>query len=171
MSIAGIALKMILMTGMFPSDPMGFLKAALTAGLGSPALMRSKWLKITISGKETAIGPEIIINIFLETLEKRIDRSRAIDRKKLVEDCMADIDFKKAKAYTVTTVIAASQTDTAEAVKNVIDESEKIAGSQMEDEEKSLALGYLVLDKMGEKFLSLLFHDKNRGKYTRKSQP
>ncbi|QTA85215.1 hypothetical protein [Desulfonema magnum] len=143
------------------------LKAALTAGLGSTVLMRSKFLKANINGKEAAIGPEFIINVFLETLEKSIDRNRAMERKKMVEECMADIDFYKTKDYVVTTILASSQIDSPETARELINSTTEIAESPMEDTDKSYALGYLILDNMGEKFLKTLFHDGNRDRFTR----
>ncbi len=167
MIISGITFYLMQCTEFFGKPSADVFNAAFIAGLGSPVILRSKFLKININGKEAAIGPEIIINIFLETLEKQIDRSRAIVRKKLVEDIMLDIDFSKACNYAVTTMIASSQLDSPEAVKTIMEEAEKITSSPISDEEKSLALGYLLLDMMGEAFLKSLFHEKNRNKYMR----
>lgn len=165
--ISGITFYLMQYTGFFGKPSADFFNTAFIAGLGSPVVLRSKFLKININGREAAIGPEIIINIFLETLEKQIDRSRAVIRKKLVEDIMSDIDFSKAHNYAVTTMIASSQIDSPEAVKTLMEEAEKITSSPIADEEKSLALGYLLLDMMGETFLKSLFHEKNRNKFMR----
>jgi hypothetical protein len=175
MVIASITLYMLTKTNLFhaaneAANELDYLKAALTAGLGSTILMRSKFLKIDLNGQEAAIGPEIIINVFLETLEHAIDRNRALVRKQIVEQCMADIDFAKAKDYVVTTIIASSQTVSAEETKTLIAEAENIAASALDAIEKSCALGYLVLDIMGEKFLNALFDRKNRTRFTRERQ-
>ena len=168
--IACIGLYVLLKTNLFDvANELEGIKAALTAGLGSTILMRSKFLKIDLNGKEAAIGPEIIINVFLETLERSIDRGRALDRKQIVEQCMADIDFNKAKDYVMTTVIASTQTVSPEETRTMMDEAEKIEGSPIGDIEKSLALGYLVVDTMGEKFLKALFDKKNKARFAKEN--
>jgi hypothetical protein len=159
MGIAAAAFYFLTKTDLFGTAQADLLKAALTAGLGSSLLMRSKFLKATISGKEVAVGPEIIINVLLETLEKRIDRERALARKRLVEHCMSDIDFYKVKDYTVQTLIASSQICSAEMTNKLMNDADKIESAEMGEREKSYALGYLVLDMMGEKFLEELFTD------------
>ncbi len=160
--IAVISLVLISKTDFFDmTKELGWIKSALTAGLGSAALMRSKFFKVTMDGKETAIGPEFIINIFLETLERLIDRERARRRKDLVENTMMKIDFSKAKQYVVSTIIASSQLASNETPKKLMKDADSIEHAQTGGMEKSLALGYLILDFMGEKFLKTLFHDEN----------
>ncbi|OGW18041.1 MAG: hypothetical protein A3G93_08840 [Nitrospinae bacterium RIFCSPLOWO2_12_FULL_45_22] len=160
--IASISLYLLTKTGFFGNTEYDQIKAAFTAGFGSTILMRSKFFKVRINGKEAAIGPEIIINIFLETLEKMIDRDRALERKNIVEKYMADIDFDKTKDYVVTTIIASLQNASPETTRKLMDDTDKIAISSMGDIEKSFALGYLILDIMGEKFLKGLFYNKER---------
>jgi len=167
MAISCICLYVLTQTTLFDTaDKLEGIKAALTAGLGSVILMRSKFLKVSINGKDAAIGPEFIINVCMETLEKAIDRDRALTRKDLVERCMADIDFAKAKDYAITTIIASSQTTSDQAAKALMEKAadiEKMTG----EKEKSFALGYLVLDNMGEKFLGSLFNEKNKERFKR----
>jgi hypothetical protein len=171
LAIASLSLYMLTKTTLFnAANELDSLKAALTAGLGSTILMRSKFLKINLNGQEAAIGPEIIINVFLETLEHSIDRNRALIRKQLVEQQMEEIDFHKAKDYVVTTIIASSQAMSPEETKRLMEEAEKIAASPIAELEKSCALGYLVLDTRGEKFLKALFDRKNRTRFTREKQ-
>ncbi|MEE4356770.1 MAG: hypothetical protein V2I97_09885 [Desulfococcaceae bacterium] len=148
-----------------PEKEMEWLKAAFLAGLGSAVLMRSKFIKISVNGKEAAIGPEVIINVFLDTLESHIDRERALIRKKLVESSMKGIDFAKASEYVLTTIPGARQTLTPESIHPIMDEMKKIHESPMRPPNKSIALGYLVLDIMGESFLKNLFNDENREEF------
>jgi len=165
-TIAALTLYMLSHTTLFgPPTQFAGIKAALTAGLGSTILMRSKFLKVDLNGQEAAIGPEVIINVFLDTLERTIDRDRALVRRQIVEATMQTIDFTKAKDYVVMTIDASSQTTSPEATQKLITEAEKIAGSPIGDLEKSYALGYLVLDMMGEKFLKELFNEPNRARF------
>jgi len=166
--ISGTSFYFLTRTTLFGKSETDLLKAALTAGLGASLLMRSKFLKVTISGKEAAVGPEIIVNVLMETLERMIDRERALVRKNLVEEHMADIDFSKAKDYVITTIIASSQINSEEKTKTLMAEADKIKNSPAGDMEKSYALGYLVMDIMGERFLKEFFNDKNRERFQRK---
>jgi hypothetical protein len=140
------------------------LTASLIAGFGSAVLLRSKFLKVNVGGKEVAIGPEVFVNIFLETLERQIDRERALVRKTLVEEHMADIDFNKAKTYVTSTIIAGSQLES-NRTQEIQDEIKKIDEVNFSNREKSYALGYLILDLMGEKYLKAFFNNKNSQEY------
>lgn len=168
MAIAALTLYILTQTDLFgTAQQFSGIKAAFTAGLGSATLMRSKFLKIDLNGKEAAIGPEVIINVFLETLERNIDRDRALIRRQFVEQYMADIDFTKAKDYVVQTIIGSSQADSPEDTARLMEDAENIANSPVGEIEKGYALGYLVLDKMGEKFLKSLFNEENKQRFLR----
>lgn len=169
--IASFCLYMLTQTTIFGTSESEILKAALTAGFGSTILMRSKFMKVNINGKEIAVGPELIINVYLETLERKIDRDRALIRKNVVEHCMSEIDFHKARGYAETTIIASLQNATPERIKHLMDEIKKIESShQMGEKEKSFALGYLVMNIMGEDFLQELFNDHNKEEFLRQGQ-
>lgn len=151
------------------AQTMDMMEASFMAGLGSAVLMRSKFLKINVRGKEAAIGPEMIINVFLETLERQIDRERALTRKTLVEQCMKDIDFERSWEYVITTIQGARQTASPEIIRELVDNVEKIRQFPTDPVDKSYALGYLVLDAMGETFLKQLFDRHNRERLAVKS--
>jgi hypothetical protein len=165
-SIALLCLYVLTHTTLFGKAEDDIVKAALTAGFGSIILMRSKFFKVNVGDKEVAVGPEMIINVYLETLETKIDRERALIRKNIVEKTMAHIDFQKAKGYVETTILASLQSPSQDTTKLLMVEIDKISESSTEDKEKSLALGYLILDIMGEDFLKDLFNDRNRNYFT-----
>jgi len=163
--IAIICLLILTQTNLLGSKDLDLIHAALLSGLGSAVIMRSKFLKININDKEAAIGPEIIINVFLETLEKTIDRDRALTRKQLVEKSMSGIDFNKAGEYVITTIIAARQLASIEDTRKLMDEFIKIKESSMDNFNKSNSLGYLILDLMGEKFLKSFFNEEDKKQF------
>ena len=87
----------------------------------------------------------------------------------MVEQCMRDIDFHKVQGYAETTIIASLQNAAPETIKHLMDEIAKIKTSkQMGEKEKSFALGYLILDIMGEEFLKKFFDESTREEYIRK---
>ena len=141
------------------------LTASLAAGFGSAVILRSKFLKVNVGGNEVAIGPEVFVNIFLDALERRLDRERALVRKSLVEDYMADIDFTKAKTYVLTTIIASSQLESNASIDKIKADVDNLAASKFTNKEKSYALGYMILDLMGEKFLRNIFSSKVKQDY------
>jgi len=163
--IALICFSIITQTNILGTRELDLIHAAFLSGLGSAVIMRSKFLKININDKEAAIGPEIIINVFLETLEKTIDRDRALIRKQLVEKTMSGIDFYKAGEYVITTITGASQLASIEDTKRLVDEFTKIKESNMDNLNKSNSLGYLILDFMGEKFLKSFFNEENKREF------
>ncbi len=169
MGVAGIAFYVLIKTDFFGKTEVDLIKAAAMAGVGSTMLMRSKFLKVNINGKETAVGPEMIIDVFLDSLERRIDRERALVRKQLVETTMDGIDFDKARDYVITTILASSQTSSEETTKNLIAEAEKITASEVDNRDKSYALGYLILDMMGENFLENIFSASLKSRFTHRT--
>ncbi len=75
--------------------------AALTAGFGAMAVLRSKFFIFrSDDGKEYPIGPSIVIETFLRVLDRKIDRLRASKRQQRVFEKMKDItNFKSAADY------------------------------------------------------------------------
>lgn len=77
------------------------LMAALVAGFGAMALLRSKlFIFRTEDGKEYPIGPSIVMETFLRMLDRKIDRLRASKRQQRVFEQMKDIaDFDAVANY------------------------------------------------------------------------
>jgi len=165
--ISLITLLLITRTELFGTSQTDWIKAGLAAGFGASVLLRSKFMKINVDGREVALGPEIIINIILEALERKIDRDRSIVRKVLAEKCMAEIDFQLARDYVVMTIVGSRQIISDERTKELMDEVRKIDESSLSDADKSISLGYLILDFMGERFLERCFSEPNRRRFIR----
>jgi hypothetical protein len=63
------------------------LLAAIAAGFGATAIMRTRLAVIKGSdNKEISIGPDIVINLLLSMIDRRIDRWRAARRQQIVAD-------------------------------------------------------------------------------------
>src|SRR3984893_17775334 len=63
------------------------LVAAMVAGFGASAVMRTRLAVIKGSdNKEISIGPDIVINLLLSLIDRRIDRWRALVRQRIVAD-------------------------------------------------------------------------------------
>lgn len=92
----------------FPTVNSQGLPAAIVSGLGSMAIFRSKiFVYRSPKGKEYPIGPDIILNIFMNTIDRQIDRSQALRRQNLISSEMSDITgFDKAAKYFDTSLLS-----------------------------------------------------------------
>lgn len=134
------------------------IKIAIIAGLGAMLLMRSRLFNVKIGNDDYAFGPDQIIKVFLRSMEKAIDRARASDRYKKVTEVMDGIDFEKVHRHAVI-ALDATQVLT-EAEKNaLITEIGNIKERKNDysPQQQSHALGFLILDEMGEDFLETVF--------------
>ncbi|MCA1556661.1 MAG: hypothetical protein LC747_08240 [Acidobacteria bacterium] len=160
-SISALALFVLKTYGMLPTNNQEKLQLVLIAGLGSMLVMRSKLFNLKIGGEDVALGPEQIINVFFRFMESEIDRIRAQSRIDFVRERLFNVDFDKVHDYSVTMLRAAQALDTQEKCKAAIQtlRAEQFGDRQM----KSYALGFLLLNKMGENFVDKLF-DKDKEK-------
>lgn len=125
--------------------------SAMAAGLGSMAIFRSKvFIYKSENGNEYPIGPDIIVNIFMKTIDRQIDRRQARRRQALITDQMAAItDFNKAEEYLSISLLS-FQSLSSEEREKIKGEIEKLKASNLPNEVKILALGYTLLDFTGE---------------------
>ncbi|HEV2800576.1 MAG TPA: gamma-glutamylcyclotransferase [Pyrinomonadaceae bacterium] len=160
-AISAFALFMLKTYGTLPTSNQEKLELVILAGLGSMLVMRSKLLNLKIGGQDVALGPEQIINVFFRFMESEIDRIRAQTRIDFVRERLYNVDFDKVRDYSVTMLRAAQALDTQEKCKEAIKmlDTEQFGDKQM----KSYALGFLLLNKMGENFVDKLF-DKDQSK-------
>jgi hypothetical protein len=107
-SIAAYGLLLRYSTQILPSVAGDPLMAALVAGFGSMAVLRSKlFIFRTEDGKEYPIGPSIVMETFLRMLDRKIDRLRASKRQQRVFDQMKDItDFDAVANYLEATLLS-----------------------------------------------------------------
>jgi hypothetical protein len=132
-----------------------WIKAMLLAGFGAMAVVRAKIFKATLSnGQEISVGPEHVINVLFETANSYIAKSRALERTKLVERIFSRLDFTKLRYRVFTLALIARQSLSPEDQRALGDAVGKIdADSTLPMPEKSLRVGYLLLDYVGEAFL------------------
>ena len=131
-------------------DQAGF-PAAMAAGFGSMAVLRSKlFVYASEDGKDMSVGPEIVLDIFMTAVDKQIDRKQALRRQDLITSQLSEIaDFDKAIEY-FDTAILAFQHMTREATEGWATEMEKLKASELPEKVKIQALGYSLLNITGE---------------------
>jgi hypothetical protein len=133
------------------------VKAVFFAGLGSMVIMRSKLFTARINDEDVAIGPEQVIKVFFHFMEQAIDRVRAQARIDLVKTVMKNLDCTQLCAYSQTMIDSAMALSADDRLKlkqqimNIVKENPE------QPQLKSYRLGFLLLDEMGENFVTKLF--------------
>jgi hypothetical protein len=130
------------------------LLAAITAGFGSSAVMRTRLAVLKgPDDKDISIGPDLVINVLLQIFDKRIDRLRAKKRQAIVINNLPLIrklgNFRTAADYLLASLLAfqnMSQTDKDD-FGSMIGVYEKMP---LPDDIKYLALGFVFLTLVGE---------------------
>ncbi|MCP4545783.1 MAG: hypothetical protein GY835_04870 [bacterium] len=138
---------------------LGQLGSALVGGLGGITIMRAKFFTIRIGDVRKSIGPGNLIDTLLDYFDRQIDRQRALDRFRLVRELMKDIDFYKAAHYAKVQIAGALQNPSVADREKMGVRFREIADGDFPMREKAHALGFLILDLMGEDFLRDLFRD------------
>ncbi len=125
--------------------------AAIVSGFSAMAIFRSKiFIYRSPEGKEYPIGPDLILGIFMGTIDRQIDRSQAFRRQELISTEMTEIgDFEKAAGY-FDIALLAFQNLTDEERAKFKDDVDKLQKTSLPQEVKNLALGYALLNLTGE---------------------
>src|SRR5882672_875814 len=159
--IAMLALYILQVFNLAPSleTEEGQVKAVVFAGLGAMVIMRSKLFTAKIGDEDVAIGPEQVIKVFFNFMDKGIDRIRAQARIELVAKTMKNLDCVKVCEYSLTMLEAAQTIDDEQRTK-LKEETGKILNEfPLDPQLKSYRLGFLLLDQMGENFVTKIFSD------------
>jgi len=159
--IATFALKILILFGVSIATPLDRLRTVMAAGLGSMLVMRSKLFNIKVGGEDVSFGPEQIIKIFFRFMEAAIDRLRAQDRIEFVKSKLGNVNPDKVFDYSLTMLLA-SQALEEKARKECRDGITALTTGEFQTlapQFKSYRLGFLLLDNMGEDFVSKVFKD------------
>jgi hypothetical protein len=130
----------------------------VAAGFGAMALLRTRLAVVkSAEGKEISIGPDLVITVLLETVDRYIDRGRARIRQGLIEQSLPDLrtlaekgDFLDAYQYLAASLYA---------FQNLSDELRSTLTTMRDQYEelkvpldiKLMALGFVFLTVVGER--------------------
>ena len=139
-------------TQIFPALEKDLFLSSLVAGFGAMVIFRSKFFTFrTTDGKDFPIGPAIVLDTVLKTIDSKIDRNRATERQAQVFNSMVGLhDFTNVANYLEASLSSfqnLSQDDKTE-IKSVIDQYRALTG--WPDTLKSLGLGFAFLNISGE---------------------
>jgi hypothetical protein len=126
---------------------------ALSAGLGAAVILRSRVFTARLGDEQVSIGPGYVVDQLLSIIDAQIDRRRALQRVQMVVDAMDGKDFEKAKTFASTMITGSRQNLTLQEQKDLAAQIREVQDRRISDQEKSFALGFILLDFMGEEFL------------------
>jgi ABC-type transport system involved in multi-copper enzyme maturation permease subunit len=132
----------------FPDLAKDLFLTSIVAGFGAMVVFRSKLFTFrSPDGKDYSIGPAIVLETALRTIDSKIDRRRATERQIEVFQAMHDLtDFSSTASYIEASLLSfqnLSQDDKA-AIANVIQEYRDT--SKWPDSLKVLGLGFAFLN-------------------------
>lgn len=132
----------------------------IVAAFGSLAVIRSSVFQTRIGDRVIDVGPHAIVAALLETTDRSMDRRHAEHRSAMVTEIMSNVAFDKAQIALPTHCFNAMQTVSDEEQEAVSAQLSKIAHlGSMTDRAKSLSLGFLLLDIVGENLLRQAVND------------
>jgi hypothetical protein len=126
----------------------------LTAGLSAMAFFRSGLFTVRLGDSDVAVGPNLILQILLQALDRAYDRDRATPRSINTVQIMSGISFAQAKnalpsiCFNLMQNVADSER---EALRNEVDALD--GQTDISDEGKSLILGLALMNIVGYKTL------------------
>ncbi len=130
------------------------LMAALAAGFGAAAVMRTKVAIIKgTDDKDISIGPDFVIRILLRTVDKNVDRFRAERRQAIVVKNLPKIrelgSFQNASEYLLGSLLAFQnlEEDLQQQLRAAFDDYDR---KKLPDDLKYLAMGFVFLTLVGE---------------------
>lgn len=121
------------------------ISIAVAAGLGSMAIMRSAFINLKLGETKYSVGPGVLLDILLISLDKKIDQNRAMCSAIEVHDVMEDIDYSKANISLPTLCLHMLEQVSRDDQEEMKREIEKInATHELTQKAKSLCLGISI---------------------------
>lgn len=153
-------LNLLLLYGFATTTDLDKCKIVLSAGFGSMAILRSKLITLKVDNEDVALGPDQLVKVFLKFMEQAVDRVRAQTRIDVVKTKLTNIDFDAVKEYSITMLSSFQMLENKEQIIKQIEDVANEPG--VEVQLKSYALGFILLDEMGEDFVIKLFENPPR---------
>lgn len=122
----------------------------LTAGIAAMALFRSGLFTTRIGQNELPVGPNLILKVLLDVLDRAYDRERAFQRADLVRTVMGGVDYEKAKSALSKFCFSLMQNVSTEERDRFDAEVERLEKEITDPEVRSLAVGLRLINIVGE---------------------
>ncbi len=125
----------------------------LLAGFGAMAFFRSSFFYVRMGTNDVSVGPNGLLQIFLDATDRAVDRERAKPRAIIVKRIMEGVSFDEVKlslpAFCFALMQGVSQDEQNEFAKIL----QTLDSSEMDDYTKSLNLGLILMNIVGEHVL------------------
>ena len=126
----------------------------MLASLGAMAFFRSGLFTLRLGDSDVPVGPNLILQVLLNALDRTYDRVRAAPRSVEASRIMAGISFELAQEALPTFCFNLMQNVADDELEEIGREVGELAqATSMSDEAKSLILGLALLNVVGEKTL------------------
>lgn len=129
----------------------GEIQRVLIAGAAAMAFFRSGFFTTRIGDKDISFGPNLVLQVVLDALDRAVDRERANQRARLIVRIMGGVDFGQAKVNLTELCFSLMQNvreDERRKLTAEIDGIGKLEG--LSDEARSMALGLRLMTIVGE---------------------
>jgi hypothetical protein len=124
------------------------------AGLGAMAFFRSGVFNVRIGNNDVSVGPNLILESFLQAIDRHHDRRMAAPRSKLAAEIMKDVAFEQAQYILADHCLQLMQNVPPEEQSALGDTVKGIGGGETtNDRAKSVSLGLALLNVVGEDVL------------------
>jgi hypothetical protein len=124
------------------------------AGIGAMAFLRSGFFTARYGSTDVAVGPNQILQVILQALDRTYDRQRAVPRSEAILEIMGGIAFDQVKEALPTLCFDLMQnvSDSEVAALNA-QVRDLSASANISDDAKVLSLGLALINIVGEKTL------------------
>lgn len=136
-----------------PDDQAAPIRQALVAGFGAMAFFRSALFTVRVGDNDIQVGPSAFLTIIMSAADRAVDRERAESRARAVGRIMKDVSFAKAEDALTSNCLALMQNLSSDDITQINQALEGIATSGTSDQVKSLNLGLLLMNFVGEDVL------------------
>lgn len=153
--LMGIGAHAVLLDSGFTSIDTPTSRASLAVGSGVSAalILRSRVFTARLGDEQVSIGPGYIVDQLLGIIDAQIDRRRALQRVSIVVGVMDGKDFDGSRIHAATMITGSRQNLSLQDQKDLANQIREVVDRKIPDQEKSYALGFILLDFMGEEFL------------------
>lgn len=143
----------------------------MVAGFGSMGLFRSSIMVVRYGDNDIPIGPNELLRTILKSVDQSVFRSQAVLESKTVSQIMKDVSFVDSQ-YTLPLVcFTLLKTITPEQQKEVLKQVELLKESDQREKDKSLLLGLMMYNLVGENVLESAVKSITRDGNQEEEQP
>jgi len=126
---------------------------AVLSGLSAALILRARVFTAQLGDEQISIGPGFVVDQLLSIVDAQIDRRRALQRVSIVVELLHGKDFEGSQIHASTMITGSRQNLSLQEQKDLGNQIREIVDRKIPDQEKAYALGFILLDFMGEGFL------------------